>query len=50
MGVRDATEDVEGPETLEKRPPAVGNVSAGSASVTALEAVLIIPLACWLCW
>ena len=50
MNVRDATEDIEGPEALEKRPLSVGNVSAGNASVTALEAVLIIPLACWLCW
>ncbi|MGZ6545534.1 MAG: sensor histidine kinase [Actinomycetota bacterium] len=50
MDVRDPIEDVEGPEALEKRPPSVGNVPAGSASVTALEAVLIIPLACWLCW
>ena len=49
MDVRDATEDVDGPKPSRSR-PSVGNVSAGNASVTALEAVLIIPLACWLCW
>jgi signal transduction histidine kinase len=46
MDVKDpTTEHLEAPENL-----ALPAGSVGSAAVTALEAVLIIPLACWLCW
>ncbi|MGZ5302227.1 MAG: hypothetical protein ACXWEJ_10455, partial [Actinomycetota bacterium] len=45
MELPDPSTDREPPEALAPRtaPP-------GGVAVTALEAVLIIPLACWLCW
>ncbi len=44
----ESQESTAGPDASEA--PAPRNPSGGGAAVTALEAVLIIPIACWLCW